>query len=117
MKCTKCSNDARWVDNGPRLQYWYCGDCKIEVVPPPPDLFSSLKDRYTQVWDGTVGAAVMACYYCTASEGTAHKSGCTKPKSVKTLTQEQLKDIFAPDYTTTISFDPGVLMPPLKWLP
>lgn len=26
-----CGKKARWVNNGPRLEYWYCGECKTEV--------------------------------------------------------------------------------------
>lgn len=31
MNCQQCNKEAKWVDNGPRLQYYYCTDCKIEV--------------------------------------------------------------------------------------
>lgn len=30
-KMTCCGMDAVWVNNGPRLEYWYCNECKAEV--------------------------------------------------------------------------------------
>lgn len=29
-----CGTAARWIDNGPRLQYWLCDECKKEVTEP-----------------------------------------------------------------------------------
>lgn len=31
-----CNQTAKWVDMGPRLQYWYCDKCKNEV----PDVWA-----------------------------------------------------------------------------
>lgn len=30
-----CGAEARWVNNGPNLQYWFCGECKNEVSLNP----------------------------------------------------------------------------------
>lgn len=30
-KCPKCGMEAKWVDNGPNLQYHYCPDCKEDI--------------------------------------------------------------------------------------
>lgn len=29
--CPICSSPIVWIDNGPRLQYHYCRDCKLEL--------------------------------------------------------------------------------------
>jgi hypothetical protein len=60
MNCQKCNKESRWVDNGPRLQYWYCGDCKIEVVPvkrtsQPSDYFDPKRDRSVAMWKPDFG--------------------------------------------------------------
>ena len=33
IKSFCCDKEARWVDNGPRLQYYYCDVCRKEVMP------------------------------------------------------------------------------------
>lgn len=36
--CQSCCGPSEWVDNGPRLQYFYCGNCKSEVQASVPKL-------------------------------------------------------------------------------
>ena len=78
MKCQKCANDARWVNNGPRLQYWYCGDCKVEVVPPPPQLFNPDTERHIVTYDMASDMFVTECFYCSVRKGQPHKDTCKR---------------------------------------
>lgn len=44
-----CGQKAVWIDNGPRLQYWYCRDCKKEVgIEKEPE--KSPKDDEYPLW-------------------------------------------------------------------
>lgn len=47
--CRTCYEESVWVDNGPRLQYFYCKECKREVDKnDPPDYgfeLPTLEDR------------------------------------------------------------------------
>lgn len=39
-----CGMDAKWVDNGPKLSYFYCGECRNEVLAPMAPLEEPPKD-------------------------------------------------------------------------
>lgn len=34
MKLVCCNKDAVWMDQGPNLQYWFCTECRQEVLQP-----------------------------------------------------------------------------------
>lgn len=104
MNCQKCHSEAVWVDNGLRLQWWYCRDCKIEVVPvkaPPEALFDPKADQSVHMWNQKTQQYDDACFFCTVPVGESHKKDCNRPKVKK----------WSPYTSYVYGFDVGPYLP------
>lgn len=44
---TCCGLESIWVDHGPKLQYFYCQECKKEVAQPPAPEGADRKNHLT----------------------------------------------------------------------